>query len=111
MKSMMTHSVVHQCMKQNSRSVYTRHESKSFRVFRDRFPCGRFRAKMEHLKEFQVLLPESQGQNMALTVVYVPYSLGSGRGAPVVDSYFTEMCSGSEEGSYLRLMEFCITQL
>jgi len=27
------------------------------------------------------------------------------------DSYFTEMCSGSEEGSYLRLIDFCITQL
>ena len=24
---------------------------------------------------------------------------------------FTEMCSGSEEGSYLRLIDFCITQL
>ena len=28
-----------------------------------------------------------------------------------VDSCFTEMCSGSEEGSYLRLIDFCITQL
>jgi len=26
-------------------------------------------------------------------------------------NYFTEMCSGSEEGSYLRLMDFCITRL
>ena len=25
--------------------------------------------------------------------------------------YFTEMCSGSEAGSYLRLIDFCITQL
>ena len=25
--------------------------------------------------------------------------------------YFTEMCSGSEAGSYLRLTNFCITQL
>jgi len=25
--------------------------------------------------------------------------------------YFTEMCSGSEAGSYLRLIECCITQL
>ena len=24
---------------------------------------------------------------------------------------FTEMCSGSEEGSYLRFVDFCITQL
>jgi len=27
------------------------------------------------------------------------------------NNYFTEMCSCSEAGSYLRLMEFCITQL
>ena len=26
-------------------------------------------------------------------------------------NYFTEMCSGSEKGSYLRLIDFCITQL
>jgi len=25
--------------------------------------------------------------------------------------YFTEMCSGSEAGSYLRLIDVCITQL
>ena len=25
--------------------------------------------------------------------------------------YLAEMCSGSEEGSYLRLIDFCITQL
>ena len=27
------------------------------------------------------------------------------------NNYFTEMCSGSEAGSYLRLIDFCITQL
>ena len=26
-------------------------------------------------------------------------------------TYFTEMCSDSEAGSYLRLIDFCITQL
>jgi len=26
------------------------------------------------------------------------------------NNYFSEMCSGSEEGSYLRLIDFCITQ-
>ena len=25
-------------------------------------------------------------------------------------NYFTEMCSGSEAGSYLRLIDLCITQ-
>ena len=27
------------------------------------------------------------------------------------NNYFTEVCSGSEEGSYLRLIDLCITQL
>ena len=36
-----------------------------------------------------------------------PASLVSG----LVRNYFTEMCSGSEAGSYLRLIDFCITQL
>ena len=27
-----------------------------------------------------------------------------------VQCHFTEMCSGSEEGSYLRLIDSCITQ-
>ena len=39
-----------------------------------RKPGARFRAKREHLKG---LLPESKGQNMALTVLYAPDSLGS----------------------------------
>jgi len=30
---------------------------------------------------------------------------------PVVADDLTEMCSGSEEGSYLRLVDLCITQL
>ena len=27
------------------------------------------------------------------------------------NNYFAEMCCGSEAGSYLRLIDFCITQL
>ena len=27
------------------------------------------------------------------------------------NNHFAEMCSGSEEGSYLRLIDSCITQL
>jgi len=27
------------------------------------------------------------------------------------NNYSTQMCSGSEEGSYARLIDFCITQL
>jgi len=29
----------------------------------------------------------------------------------VINNYFTEMCRGSEAGSYLRLIDLCITQL
>ena len=41
---------------------------------------------------------------------------GEGEHQPCTSSqykneYFTEVCSGSEEGSYLRLIDFCITQL
>ena len=35
----------------------------------------------------------------------------AGRGSDCVNNYFTEMCSGSETGSYLRLIDMCITQL
>jgi len=39
--------------------------------------------KRKQLKTFQQLSPESQGQNLAVTVLYVPYSLDSGlRTAP-----------------------------
>jgi hypothetical protein len=37
-----------------------------------------FRAKREQLEIFQGISPESQGQNQALTVSHVPYSLSSG---------------------------------
>jgi len=38
---------------------------------------ARFRAKMEQLKRVKGLLPESQGQNQALTVLYALHSLTS----------------------------------
>ena len=39
---------------------------------------GSFQAKRGQRKRFQGLLPESQGQNLALTVLHVLYSLDSG---------------------------------
>ena len=42
------------------------------------FEKHRFRAKREQLTTFHGLFPESRGQNRALTVLYVPYSLDSG---------------------------------
>ena len=38
-------------------------------------PSVRFRAKREQLERFEGLSPESQGQNLSLTVSYVPCSL------------------------------------
>ena len=35
----------------------------------------------------------------------------SREGSILKNKYFTKMCSGSEAGSYLRLIDFCITQL
>ena len=39
----------------------------------------RSRAKREQLDRYQGLLPESQGKNLAVTFLYVPCSLDSGR--------------------------------
>ena len=36
---------------------------------------------------------------------------GFGTGGIRALRYFTELCSGSEAGSYLRLIDLCITQL
>jgi len=41
---------------------------------------GRFRAKTEQFQRVSGLLPERPGQNLALTVVFVPNSLDSGWG-------------------------------
>ena len=56
------------------------------------------------------ILPESQGQSQALSVLYVP-SKPDSRRSQLKKNCFTEICSGSEEGSYLRFIDFCITQL
>ena len=71
----------------------------------------------------------SQGPDLAVTVLSVPNSLDSGSGqcaSPlwpralrgngwskwrVENYYLAEMRSGSEEGSYVRLIDLCITQL
>ena len=35
----------------------------------------------------------------------------SGMQRNILNNYFTEMCSISKKGPYLRLIDFCITQL
>ena len=44
-----------------------------------RNPRCRFRAEMGRLQTFHGLVPESRGQNMVLTVLWVPYSLAKPR--------------------------------
>jgi len=51
------------------------------------FRPRRFQAKMEHVEG----LPESQGQNLALTVLCVPYSLDSGARQTAPPSPFSSL--------------------
>jgi len=48
-------------------------------------PADGCRAKKEQLRRIEGLPPESQGQNLALTVLHVPYLLDSGRPAPLFE--------------------------
>jgi len=46
---------------------------------------GRCRTRRGQLERAEGHLPESQGHNLALTVLFVPYSLGSGHsGSPII---------------------------
>jgi len=72
--------------------------------------CCRCRATMEHLERCQGLSPESQDQNLVLTVLYVPSSLDSGSGLRGGGCAKLKK-AGAEAGSYLRLIDSCITQL
>ena len=44
-----------------------------------RYRVGRSRTKRDQLKRVEGLFPERQGQNLAVTVLDVPYSLDSGQ--------------------------------
>ena len=48
---------------------------------------------------------------MGLVLVQALEALTLGASSRFKNNYFTEICSGSEEGSYLRLIDFFITQL
>jgi len=63
-------------------------------------PGDLFCAKREQLKRLQGLLPESQGQNLALTVLYVPSSLHNG--LPVYDADADERASGVDSQTFVR---------
>ena len=58
---------------------YRDHASRWTRLQSCRLFCCRFQAKRKRLEKFQGLLPERQGQNLAMTVLYVPHSLDNGR--------------------------------
>ena len=60
------------------------------------------------VKDFPTGKGSSQRHNLALTGSFVPTSLESVTGSVVSgqNQYFTEMCSGSEAGSYSRLIDF-----
>ena len=53
-------------------------------------------------------------EEVAVALVLEERALGQIQHLPEIrfkDNHFTEMCSGSEAGSYLRLIDSCITQL
>ena len=52
-----------------------------------------------------------QAREFARAAVHVPPDRSLIRGSRLENNCFAGMCSGSEEGSYLRLMDVCITQL
>ena len=59
----------------------------------------RFRAKRERLERFHGLLPESQGQNLASTVSYMPLSLDRGWS---IYYLYCESATFGEEQAFLR---------
>ena len=51
----------------------------------------------------QICIPSSLGGDIHRMIPHWWFEIGN--------NYFTEMCSGSEAGSYLRLIDLCITHL
>jgi len=62
-------------------------------------PQTRVRAKSEHLGG-TTTAPESQSQNMAFTVSYVPYSLDSGTGGASMYPVPSSWCETSVKSSH-----------
>ena len=82
--------------------ICTRYRPKSggspYKSARPKQPGSRCRAKREHLKGFKLFRMEARTGFLVLAVLYV-----------LIRS--TADLLGSEEGSYLRLIDFFITQL
>jgi len=54
---------------------------------------------------------EGQLVRLRWNVAKHPAALQENVCGPIKNNYFADMSSGSEEGSYLRLIDLCITQL
>ena len=58
--------------------------------------------QLEHLQRLKGLSHESQGQNLALTVLYMPYSLDSGNQYVNRSSYFATSVSHQDPKIIIR---------
>ena len=72
-------------------------------VVSDPLLASRFRAKRE-LPRFEGILPESLGQNLDLSVLFVPYLLGSGNrnGAPLSSVWRASQLAGADQPSFCK---------
>ena len=64
----------------------------------------RFQGNRGQLERFYGLLPENQGQNLAVTVLYVPYSLDSGER---IYASALEATQGQMDGFFSQLQYKC----
>jgi len=60
---------------------------------------------------FRVGVSSTDGFGCKVFEFRVSGTHGMSRPSPHENNHFTETCSGSEAGSYLRLIDLCITQL
>ena len=120
MKNLKSSGLNPPCGSNHFRQSTTFEEKAGFLVPKNRTPLSMGRQREAHVKRFRgglvfkahrrcVLLNSRRESNKeGLEVVGVEPSLPP---ACQMTSHFTEMCSGSEAGSYLRLIDSCITQL
>jgi len=63
------------------------------------------------LEDFEGVLERVRDRDPVDFAQVIPHLPADRYSSQFKNNYFAEMCSGSEEGSYLRLIDFCITQL
>ena len=96
-KQKITASVGDAGNKPSTFEIVARQLLSSFHSFPGQHVCNplRLRAERGKLKTLDELLSGSQGQNMGLTVLYVPYSLDSGLTRPRAETNCPQDCSKS----------------